>query len=227
MARVKIPGIGSGSVNRIKSAVAKATGAKSKAKAAPFIGRKSKLAAKAKGGRWVMLREEFEPLLLSPHGLHHDPEICRMAWDAKAEKIEDWPRYEAILQEEIARGDEWLRLCGRTIHVNQRCGTRYGLKHIAEDWHEASGRRNGYMANGCFLMAAQRLGFQMRGVWGNYCFGGGFVRDTFNAHLNISSKHWPETLLRAGWCPYRRNKKPTFWRRCPNQNQPLWLSLSL
>jgi hypothetical protein len=51
MARVRIPGIGSGSVNRVKGAVAKASGAKPArpSRKATFVGRKAK--AKAKGGR--------------------------------------------------------------------------------------------------------------------------------------------------------------------------------
>jgi hypothetical protein len=52
MARARIPGIGSGTAQRVKGAVAKATGARAKPKAAAtFVGRKSKAKAKAKGGR--------------------------------------------------------------------------------------------------------------------------------------------------------------------------------
>jgi len=148
----------------------------------------------------MSLREEFEPLLISPHGLHSDAELARMGWDnevAVATKHQPWPEWEAHLRDEIARADEWLRLCGRTIHVNTRCCTSYGLKHIAERWHVNSRGGNGYMSNGCFLMAASRLGFEMKGAWGNYCFGGRYVWDTFNAWINIRNQSWPPAKLRV------------------------------
>jgi hypothetical protein len=142
------------------------------------------------------LREDFEPFLLSPYGLHSSPELCRMAWDrevALATKDLPWPELEARLREEIARADAWLRLCDRTSRVNPRIGSSYGLKHKAENWHRVRHPDgNSYMANGCFLMAADRLGFVLRGVPGNYCFEGGYIRDTHNALLNIRSGSWPK-----------------------------------
>jgi hypothetical protein len=54
MARARIPGVGSGGVNRLKGAVAKTVAAKSKTGSkATFVGRKSKAKAKAKprGGK--------------------------------------------------------------------------------------------------------------------------------------------------------------------------------
>ena len=141
------------------------------------------------------LREEFEPLLLSPHGLHRNAELCRMAWDDEvvgATKHQPWPEWEAHLEKEIARGDEWLRQCERTKNVNTKISTSYGLKHIAERWHEITYGGNGYMANGCFLMAAKRLGFLMKGHSANYCFGRGYVWDIHNAFVNIRKGSWPK-----------------------------------
>ena len=134
------------------------------------------------------LREEFEPLLISPHGLHYTAELCRRAWDDEAENVSDWDRWEDHLRGEIAKADEWLRLQPRTKTINTRTATSYGLKHVVENWYRNKYGGNGYLCNGCFLMAAHRLGFKMKGRPGNYCFDGGYVRDCFNAWINISSK---------------------------------------
>jgi hypothetical protein len=136
------------------------------------------------------LREEFEPLLISPHGLHYDIERCRRAWDDEVEgatKHQTWDEWEEHLRGEIAKADEWLRLQRRTKHVNTRTSTSYGLKHVVENWFWNKYGTNGYLCNGCFLMAAHRLGFKMKGCPSKYCFTGGYVNDCFNAWINISS----------------------------------------
>jgi hypothetical protein len=131
------------------------------------------------------LRKEFEPLMLSAHGLHRTAEICAKAWDDKIAS----GREAAI---EIARADEWLRLCKQTVWVNEKVGTTQQIKHIASDWYAAVHDGNGYMSNGHFLMAAQRLGFKMRGIPGRYCFAGGFVDDIFDAYINIRADSFPK-----------------------------------
>jgi hypothetical protein len=131
------------------------------------------------------LREEFEPVLISSHGLHLTPELCQAGWDS------DGPsgRHDDYLSAQIARADEWLRLQSQTKHINTRIGTSYGLKHEVERWHREN-RSNQfldcYVSNGCFLMAAHRLGFRMRGRVADYCWGPKFIRDCFNAYITIS-----------------------------------------
>jgi hypothetical protein len=104
-----------------------------------------------------------------------------------ARKHQPWEGWEEVLRGEAAKADEWLRLCSRTIQINPRMGTSYGLKHAAEHWHCATKGRgfNGYIANGCFLMAAHRLGFLMKGHPSRYYIGGGTEWDCHNAYLNI------------------------------------------
>jgi hypothetical protein len=140
------------------------------------------------------LREEFEPVLISPHGLHLDAELCRIAWEDEVESVtkhQSWKEWENHLREEIAKADEWLRLCGRTQYVNKRVGTSYGLKHAVEHWYRSKYGGDGYLCNGCFLMAAHRLGFKMKGKPALYCFKKDGVYDCFNAWINISSREMP------------------------------------
>jgi hypothetical protein len=131
----------------------------------------------------MLLRTEFEPVLLSPLGLHHGPENCRIAWDREGS--------DTLLHDEVTRAEQWLALWPKTRTINKAAGTSYGLKHFASAWHQehnpAGG--DGYIMNGCFLMAARRLGFHLAGVWGRYCwFDGADIWDTLNAYLNISGE---------------------------------------
>jgi hypothetical protein len=162
------------------------------------------------------LREEFEPVLISPHGLHFDAELCRRAWEDQIEtatKHQPWQEWEEVLRGEIAKADEWLRLCHRTKHINKRTATSYGLKHIVEDWWIAKHGGNGYLCNGCFLMAAYRLGFQMKGAPGRYCFKAGFVWDCFNAWINISSRDVPIAVDGLGRPFYADGADDGKWRQ--------------
>jgi hypothetical protein len=151
----------------------------------------------------MRLREEFEPVLISPNGLHYTPELCRQSWDDEYEKHQPWEKWDEVLREEIVKADEWLRLCTRTKQINKTIGTSYGLKHTLEHWWEKTKGVDGYVCNGCFLMAAHRLGFKMKGCPGSYCFRGGFVDDCFNAYLNISSRGMPGGYE---WCQERQRK---------------------
>jgi hypothetical protein len=131
------------------------------------------------------LREKFEPLLISSYGLHLNPELCREAWDHVGEKDE-------MLWDEIAKADEWLRLCTPTAHINTRVGTSYGLKHIVESWFRRKYGGNGYVRNGCFLMAAHLLEFKMKGMPARYCiWNGGTMWDCHNAWINIAKRGMP------------------------------------
>jgi len=128
----------------------------------------------------MTLRTEFEPLLLSPYGLHRDTTNCRIAWDRE--------RSEAMLSEEVARAEQWLSLWPKTRAINKDVPTSYGLKHRASAWwrEHNPGCGDGYIMNGCFLMAAHRLGFRMEGSLSRYCwFDSTSVWDTLNAWLNI------------------------------------------
>jgi hypothetical protein len=60
----------------------------------------------------------------------------------------------SLAQFMAARG--WLRRFSKIKAVN-RCGTSYGLKHVAED-------DIGYVTNGCFIAAAIAEGFTVRCV---------------------------------------------------------------
>jgi hypothetical protein len=121
------------------------------------------------------LREEFEPLLLSPDGLHPDAEACAEAWDREKTS-------EAELEAMIALADEWLRRCTRSRSVNVRIPSSFGLKNIASRYHGGA-----MILNGCFLMAAARLGFQMERQAPRYVAKIGRV--DANAFLNITA--WP------------------------------------
>jgi hypothetical protein len=122
------------------------------------------------------LRAEFEPLLISPYGCHLDAARCARGWDTSKESDED-------LAEQIARADVWLQMMGPRRTPNRRISS-YGLKHVVEGWHRERGT-GGYVANGCFIMAAHRLGFTLERIQGSYC-GAGW--DCFNAFLNISHR---------------------------------------
>jgi hypothetical protein len=126
------------------------------------------------------LKEEFANHLLSAHGFHLNPKTWEDAW---AEPPGKW-------EEQIERARKWLILMDKTKKLNRRIGSSYGLKHRVERWH----RRNdpgcdAYVANGCFLMAAIRLGFIFSPIPQVYCWKtskGSY--EQFNAFLNISSK---------------------------------------
>ena len=81
-------------------------------------------------------------------------------------------RREAMLSpsciDEFERACGWLSRQKRTKNVNQRSGTSYGLKHVAE-------KEAGYAENGMFIAAAITCGFKWKRAW-----------DTPNAWLNIS-----------------------------------------
>jgi hypothetical protein len=126
-------------------------------------------------GRQTPLRSEFEPALISPLGLHLTRALCRRGWDT-------WPDTDdADLLGQVEAATAWLKLCERTKAINSRAGTSYGLKHAAEAW---AGR---YISNGCLLMAARRLGFQMAGVEQIHWLTGADRVDCFNVFLNIST----------------------------------------
>lgn len=139
------------------------------------------------------LRTEFEPLLISPYGLHLDAERAARCWDLTEQNGDT----DEGLGGQIARADEWLRLCRRTKHVNRKAGTSYGLKHAVERWHRGlTPSINCYVQNGCFLMAAHRLGFKMLGYAGRYFEGRGRMAwDCHNAWINISRRGMPDPAL--------------------------------
>jgi hypothetical protein len=128
------------------------------------------------------LREEFEPLFISPLGCHLNAELCRAAWDGS------WS--EEDLKQMIAIADEWLRLQPRATEINVVAGTSYRLKDRIPPWWKSLKRKgDGYVINGCFIMAAHRLGFQIRPTRPNYRTAGA-VRglDCLNAYINISDR---------------------------------------
>jgi hypothetical protein len=121
------------------------------------------------------LREEFEPQLISPYGLHLDIARCARGWDT-------WPLDEAGLLAQIEAAAAWLSQVERTKSINPRIGTSYELKHIAEAW---AGR---YISNGCFLMAAHRLGFRMAGTEAIHWPSGPDRLDCWNTYIDISTR---------------------------------------
>jgi hypothetical protein len=122
----------------------------------------------------MTLRQEFEPLLLSPDGLHPDAAACAKAWDRETSRDE---RLEGMI--ELA--DEWLRTCTRSKSINRRVPSSFGLSKIAERWS------GGRILSGTLLMAAARLGFMMEMQEPRFVAKLG--RDDCNAFLNICS--WP------------------------------------
>jgi hypothetical protein len=128
------------------------------------------------------LREEFEPLLISPLGCHLNAELCRAAWDG------NWS--EEDLKQMIAIADEWLRLQPRTADINTAAGTSYRLKDGIQPWWKSLKRKgDGYVINGCFIMAAHRLDFQIRPTRPSFGRTGVVSgRDCLNAYINISDR---------------------------------------
>jgi hypothetical protein len=110
----------------------------------------------------VSLRDEFEPRLISWFGFHPTADTCRRAWNSPA--AHDEPR----IKDEIARATEWLEQWTPTKTINRKAGSSYGIKHIAERWHEVrTPAANCYIGNGSLLMAAVRMGFPATptGMW--------------------------------------------------------------
>jgi hypothetical protein len=140
------------------------------------------------------LREDFEPMLLSPDGLHGDAEACALAWNAETSSDE---RLEGMI--ELA--DEWLRLCTRIRSVNTRAPSSYGLKNICSRWHGRDGL-GPKILNGAFLMAAYRLGFLMERQPPRFVEKIG--RCDANAFLNIA--HWPHDNNRRPGVARKENR---------------------
>jgi hypothetical protein len=132
----------------------------------------------------MSLRAEFEPLMLSHYGLHCRVDLCREAWDREDRDCDTY------YVDQIDHVTRWLSQCTKTRNINKDIGTSYGLKHIAQAWLGERGI-DGYAYNGCFLMAAQRLGFKMVGMPARYCWNRGFIDETFNAYLNIAKSSIP------------------------------------
>jgi hypothetical protein len=93
-----------------------------------------------------------------------------------------------ILKKRSPAPTRGLRQVGRRKTINRRIGSSYGLKHRVERWHRDQGNDDCYVANGCFLMAAHRLGFLIEPITGRYYGPGGPRWDSFNAFVNISSR---------------------------------------
>ena len=93
-----------------------------------------------------------------------------------------------------ARG--WLRQFSKIKSLN-RCGTSYGLKHVAED-------DIGYVTNGVFIAAAIAEGFTVR------CVDPGSP----NAWFNISTEAWRHTERGREEC--RRPAREEAYRRQVN-----------
>jgi hypothetical protein len=93
----------------------------------------------------MTLREEFEPLLLSPRGYQDSAEECARNWDQSDYTDE-------LLAREVAVATAWLGLLERTAKVNPYSSS-YGLKHICEHYSRI------YISNGSLIMGALRLGF--------------------------------------------------------------------
>ena len=127
------------------------------------------------------LREEFEPLFISPLGCHLYAELCRAAWDGS------WSEETKTM---IAIADEWLRLPPRTTEINVAAGISYRLKdRIPPCWKSLKRKGDGDVINGCFIMAAHRLGFQIRPTRPNDRTAGAIRGlDCLNAYINISDR---------------------------------------
>ncbi len=125
------------------------------------------------------LKEEFRSCLLSAHGFHVNSATWEEAWRERADGYE----------EQIERAHKWLILVDKIKSPNRRIGTSYGLKHRVERWHRRGNWNDCYVSNGCFLMAATRLGFTFAPIECVYCWTNGKGSyEKFNAFLNISSK---------------------------------------
>src|SRR5262245_25526040 len=128
------------------------------------------------------LRDEFEPLLISPRGIHPTFELCKAAWD-EYRIIEDG----CSLDEQIRRAHTWLSRADRTQGINKRAGTSSRLKHLVESWFSARQERDVSVSNGSFLMAAHRLGFKIEPSHIRHA-SGLIIRDGLNAYINISQQ---------------------------------------
>jgi hypothetical protein len=107
------------------------------------------------------LREEFEPMLLSPNGFAADAASCAKEWDSFGYR--DFTSEEAIasLRAQVEAASRWLSLCGQRKSINSSGGGSYSLKHQAERWSRSQGGVP-YICNGALLMAAVRLGFKLK-----------------------------------------------------------------
>lgn len=63
--------------------------------------------------------------------------------------------FEPMSLEDFRRAYGWLNRQKRTLHVNEKVGTSYGLKHLAE-------KEIGYVSNGIFIAAALACGFKIK-----------------------------------------------------------------
>jgi len=124
----------------------------------------------------MTLREEFEPVGICHNGLAGFRQSRAQCWDQTVAQ-EGW---EDGLRGEIERATAFLEQCGRRKTLNRTC-TSYGLKHEAERWAANNGwrERGGYVSNGALLMAAHRMGFQIKRC-------GEAWQGSPNAWLNIS-----------------------------------------
>lgn len=124
----------------------------------------------------MSLQSEFEPLLLSPHGFHRTAAICTAAW-------RDSSGREPQLADEIERATTWLARWTPTKCVNRKLGSSYGLKAVAEHWHQVrKPGANYYIGNGAFCMGAVRLGFPVEPTRG---WSVGTVHEFSNAWLGL------------------------------------------
>jgi hypothetical protein len=128
----------------------------------------------------MTLREEFEPVLISPDGLEPDAASCAASWNRETSSDE---RLEAM----IALVDEWLAECTKSSRINKRVPSSFGLKNICSRWHG----KNGWgpkILNGPFLMACHRRGYRMEAQPPRFV--GKIQRNDANAWISIS--HWPD-----------------------------------
>ncbi len=79
---------------------------------------------------------------------------------------------------QFARAEAYLSRHARTVNINSRVGTSYGLKHRAETWFGAHFEGEPYISNGMFIAAAIDLGFEVKRA----------DRNSPNVHLNISER---------------------------------------
>ena len=98
----------------------------------------------------MTLREEFEPLLLSPRGYQDSAEECALNWDQSDYTDE-------LLAREVAVATAWLGLLERTAKVNPYSSS-YGLKHCCEHYSRF------YACNGALIMAAIRSQFMVERI---------------------------------------------------------------
>jgi hypothetical protein len=100
----------------------------------------------------MSLREAFEPRLLSRFGYQRNAQVCAAEWDS-------YSKADTSMEQEIARATRWLAQVQQTKKIN-RWNSSYGYKHMVERWSRwRYPGENPYVANGCFIMAALRMGF--------------------------------------------------------------------